>query len=139
MDAEFSFKNPFYRSWRGELRTIGDHLKKRRIEFGLLQKEVADQLKVSEDTVTYWENNRVQPMIHHMPVIIQFLGYNPFVIERKTLGGKIKYYRYVNGLSHKALGKLLFVNASTIGSWEINEFAPQPKTHKKLLTLIKHQ
>jgi DNA-binding transcriptional regulator YiaG len=139
MDAEFEFKNPFYRKWNGDLKTVGDHIKKRRIELGMLQKEVAATLNVSEDTVTFWENNRVKPMINHIPTIIKFLGYDPLPIERKTLGGKIKYYRYINGLSHKAFGKLLHVNASTIGSWETNEFVPKPATFKKLLNFIQEK
>ncbi len=130
------FKNPFFRKFQSELKTIGDHIRKRRIELGLIQKEVACALKVSEDTVTFWENNRVKPMIHHLPVIIQFLGYNPLLMDKETLGGQIKCYRIMNGLSHKELGKLLQVDASTVGSWEAGQSVPHFKSKKKLLTLL---
>ena len=66
-NVEFSFKNPFYRRFDKEVKTIGDHVRKRRIELGLFQKAVALKLKVSEDAVTYWENNRAIPMIHFSP------------------------------------------------------------------------
>jgi len=102
----------------------------------MLQKEVATILKVSEDSVTYWENNRVQPMINHLPEIIEFLEYNPLLIEKETLGGQIKYYRIMNGLSHRAFGKLLRVDASTVGSWESEKSEPKPTTKKRLTTLL---
>ncbi len=71
-------------------------------------------------------------MIHHMPYIISFLGYNPCKTERKTLGGKIKNYRLLKGLSHKKLGKILRVDASTIASWEKNESKPSFTSLNKL-------
>jgi DNA-binding transcriptional regulator YiaG len=104
----------------------------------LFQKDVAATLKVGEDTVTYWENNRAKPVIHHLPGIIKFLGYNPLLIERETLGGKIKYYRYVNGLSHKAMGKLMKVDASTVGSWESNKSVPKFSMFNQLELLIQN-
>ncbi len=131
-NVEFSFKNPFYRRFDKEVKSIGDHIRKRRIELGLFQKDVALKLKVGEDAVTYWENNRAKPMVHHMPLIISFLGYNPLIIEKETLGGKVKFYRYLNGLSHKKFGKLLRVDASTVASWEKNESLPHPSTMKRI-------
>jgi len=95
-------------------------------------------LEVSEDTVTFWENNRCKPMINHLPAIIQFLGYNPLPLEKETLGGKIKYYRIMNGLSYKTLGKLLKVDASTVGSWENEERIPNPISKKLLMNLLQN-
>jgi len=54
----------------------------------------------------------------------------------ESMPGKIKRYRIVNGLSHKNMGKLLGVDASTIGSWERNKNSPQGKILKNLLELF---
>ena len=43
--------------------TIGDHLKKRRHELGLRQKDVARQLRVNEFTVCEWEIGKKSPSI----------------------------------------------------------------------------
>ena len=64
-----------------ELLTISDHLRAVRLELGLCQKDVAESLVVSEQTIVNWENNRRTPMVNYMPKIISFLGHHPSVEE----------------------------------------------------------
>ncbi len=59
--------------------TIGDHIRKRRIELNLLQRDVARQIGVSEDCITYWENGRSTPQRRFVTKIKEFLGYFPKV------------------------------------------------------------
>jgi DNA-binding XRE family transcriptional regulator len=66
--------------------TLGDHIKKRRLELGLFQKDVALILGVDESSVTNWEKNRTKPMLHLFPKIIEFLGYVPMTSDSETLG-----------------------------------------------------
>jgi DNA-binding XRE family transcriptional regulator len=115
--------------------TLGDHLRKRRIDLGLLQREVAKLIGVSEDSITYWENGRAKPQIQHMPKIIEFLGYNPLEVEEKNLAGKIKNYRLSHGLSHKKFGKLVEVDATTVGACE-NETSPPKDANLEMLKRI---
>ncbi len=42
------------------LETLGDHIRKRRLDLGLEQQQVAARLGVSESTVWNWENDRSQ-------------------------------------------------------------------------------
>ncbi len=105
--------------------TLGEFIRNRRIELGLFQKDIALQFGVSEDSITYWENNRSIPQIKFYPKIIKFLEFNPFEVDIKTIGGKIKNYRYLNGLSHKQMGKLLSVDASTVRAWEFGKNRPK--------------
>lgn len=116
--------------------TIADHLKKRRMDLGLFQEDVAIIIGVSTDCITYWENERSLPQIHFMPKIVEFLGYNPASIESSTLSGKVKNYRMLHGLSHKKMGEKLGVNGSTIGAWEKGKNLPKPKTMRRLFKLI---
>jgi ribosome-binding protein aMBF1 (putative translation factor) len=46
---------------------IGHHIRNQRLKKGLLQKEVAIIIGVTEDCITYWENGRSKPMkkYHH--------------------------------------------------------------------------
>ena len=41
--------------------TLGEHIKKARMDRGLRQKDVAVLLGVTTDTITYWETGRVRP------------------------------------------------------------------------------
>ena len=60
-----------------EPRTVGDHIRKRRLAQKLRQKDVAEQLGVTASTVFNWEANTSTPNLRQMPAIIDFLGYNP--------------------------------------------------------------
>jgi DNA-binding transcriptional regulator YiaG len=59
------------------LRTWGDHIKKRRLELRLRQKDVAALLEVNVWTVINWEHDRCSPSPRTRPRIIRFLGYDP--------------------------------------------------------------
>ena len=116
--------------------TIGEHLRKRRYDLELTQAQVAKIIGVTEDSITYWENERSIPQVQFYGKIIQFLGCNPFEFEIKTLGDKIKQYRYFNGLSLKALGNKLGIDPATLASWEDNRSEPKGRKIKKLIQLL---
>jgi DNA-binding transcriptional regulator YiaG len=101
-------------------KTLGDHIRNRRLKLHLFQKDVADLFEVSTDTITNWENNRSVPQIQFYKKIIDFLEFFPFDIYTSTLQGKMKEYRYRNGLSYKEFAKLFGVNQTTILDWEEN-------------------
>jgi transcriptional regulator with XRE-family HTH domain len=65
--------------------TLGERIRNRRLELHLLQKDVAAQFGVSEDSITFWENNRFYPKQMHHKKITKFLGYNPFVLSTKDI------------------------------------------------------
>jgi DNA-binding transcriptional regulator YiaG len=108
-------------------KTIGEHIKKRRMDLGMYQADVARQFKVSEDCVCYWENGRSHPHLKYFPLIIAFLGYYPFDHETTTFGGKIRRYKYEHGLSNRKFAQMIGVDAATVAKWERNERTPQYK------------
>jgi len=57
--------------------SVGDHIRKRRLELGLLQKEAALQIGVNPWTVLNWEKSHTEPPVSAMRAILQFLGYDP--------------------------------------------------------------
>lgn len=119
---------------------IGLHIKKRRLELSLFQKDVAKIFGISEDALRFWENGLAIPNIRYAPAIILFLGYNPYPQkETETLGGKIRQYRLLNGLSYNRMGDMFGVDASTVSAWEKNKCLPnKPKLEllNKLLGCI---
>jgi len=106
------------------LTTWGDHIKKRRIELELIQREVAQKLGVNETSVYDWEKDRTDPMVHLIPRITQFLGYTPPLCNRETTGQKIVAYRHIRGMSQRALALELKVDPGTLGRWERDEISP---------------
>ena len=106
-----------------QLNTIGDHLLRRRLVLKLLQRQVAQRLKVDVMTVRNWENSRNRPRAEHMPAILQFLGYNPEQVAN-TQGERLKQRRIGLGMSRTDTAQALGVNPSTIARWERAEREP---------------
>jgi transcriptional regulator with XRE-family HTH domain len=60
-----------------KLETLGDHIRKRRLDLGIFQKDVAQKIGVIAETVFRWESNESLPSVSQLPRIIRFLGYDP--------------------------------------------------------------
>lgn len=58
-----------------DLRTFGNHLRKKRLDLGLSQKEMAARLRVSAGTLYNWEKSLTSPQQRLIPRIHDFLGY----------------------------------------------------------------
>lgn len=91
---------------------------------------------VSTDCVTYWENNRSAPQIIHFPKIMEFLDYSPLDFDETIISGRIKSYRYRNGITSKMFGNLVKVDPSTVTEWEKGNRIPAPKHLLKLETFL---
>src|SRR6266571_3713916 len=57
--------------------TVGDYLRKRRLDLGLRQRDVARFLHVDPMTVNNWERDRTSPNSRLREAIITFLGSAP--------------------------------------------------------------
>lgn len=119
-----------------ESSSIGMHIKKKRLELKLRQVDVAYILNTTEDSVRFWETDRAKPQINLAPGIIKFLGYNPYPVETNTMGGRIKNYRILHGLSHKKMGQIIGVDAATISTWETGKFKPDDANLKRLKEIL---
>ena len=118
------------------LKTIGDHIRKKRIDLKLLQKEVARKIGVDETSVLNWEKNRNTPSLTYIPKIVEFLGYRPFDISTGTPGEKIICLRRILGLSQKELARSLGVDPGTLGDWEKDKTQPKKVLLEKLNVLF---
>jgi transcriptional regulator with XRE-family HTH domain len=103
---------------------LGDHLKKRRLDLKLLQREVAQKLGVDKTTIHNWERGHATPALCFMPRIREFLGYTPFEVQAASLGEKIKAYRQLLGLSRRALARELKIDPATLARWEKGKGRP---------------
>jgi DNA-binding XRE family transcriptional regulator len=119
------------------LETLGDHIRKRRIETNRMQQDVAKIIGVSTDCITNWENNRSQPQIHFFPAIIFFLGYYPFTHESETFGGMILHMRHCHGWTCAECGEVLGVDGSTVSAWEQSKVMPTKENRKRINFLVR--
>jgi len=87
--------------------TVGDHIRKRRLELRLLQREAAERIGVTECSVYNWENGVSSPDFRKLPGIIKFLGYNP-IPEPTGAAERWEWRRRSMGMSEKeASGRLV--------------------------------
>jgi transcriptional regulator with XRE-family HTH domain len=68
---------PLPRGGPRELRTLGDHFKKDRLLRGLIRREAAAVLGVSEETIENWETGKTVPRAGLRERITRFLEYIP--------------------------------------------------------------
>ena len=118
-----------------QLSTLGDHIRKVRLEKGLLQRDVAELLNVCEDSVTHWENGFAQPRVQHYPLIFSFLGYYPFPHETESIAGKLQQWRFSIGLTQVECGTYLKADIRNVRDWERKKKVPSLKRSKQITEL----
>jgi DNA-binding transcriptional regulator YiaG len=101
------------------LNTIGDHLKQKRL--------VARRIGVDKSSIQYWETNQVTPAICHMPWIIEFLGYAPY-IPAHTFAEELFRTRWYLGLSRRRLAAMLKLDESNLAGCEAGRHQPAKKS-----------
>ena len=106
-----------------EIKTWRDHVRVRRLDLGLMQKEVALMLGVEKATVSNWETNRSKPVVRFLPRIVEFLGYSPHT-RPMSFGEGLRMHRMDRGLSQKKLANQLGVDESSIRNWEAKRGRP---------------
>jgi len=118
------------------LNTLGDHIRKKRLDLGLFQKDVANIIDTTENTIWNWENNYATPSLPYIPKIIEFLGYIPFDTSDQTLGNKIIIYRKLRGISQEKFARIIGVDPGTLGKWERGKTKPNPDKFAKFISNI---
>ena len=117
------------------LNTIGNHLKKAKLDRGLFQKQVAKEIVVDPFTVLNWETGATNPKFRYLAAIIQFLGYNPAPVDPAApFHVRLKGRRLELGLSLKQLN----LNETTIRKLETGRSKKATReTMKKVYHFIK--
>jgi len=103
--------------------TLGEHLRKRRLELRLRQTDLAARFDVHRVSIQNWERKIAEPAIRLLPKIIGFLGFDPMP-EPDGLPNRIAYARRRLGLTQEELATALLVDATTVYRWERGETRP---------------
>ena len=115
----FRGQKPARASYPKALKTLGDHLRKSRLDQGLLQKEVAARLGVSKDTVRNWELNRTKPDLRLIPRILSFLDLERAPgVDSSSAGELLVAHRRALGMSQSEMAKRIRIDPTTLSRWE---------------------
>ncbi|ANA41574.1 transcriptional regulator [Geobacter anodireducens] len=110
--------------------TIGEHIRKKRMDLSLLQREVAEIIGVTESSIWNWEHG-VEPELQYNPKIINFLGYVPFDCTDDTLG-RLAWYKRVQGMSLERLGEAMGRDPEQLSDWLSGRHKPFRKSLDKI-------
>lgn len=103
---------------------LGEHIKKRRRELGLLQREAGQRMGVSAETVANWEKGKAKPIPSQFKPVVAFLGYDP-APEPKTLGERFEAKQRRLGVSLAQIARYLGWDPGSLrrylnGTWHIS-------------------
>jgi transcriptional regulator with XRE-family HTH domain len=136
--------------------TLGQHLKKKRFLAGVRQREAAVKLGVSARNLSLWECDRIYPSWAFQPLLIAYLGYDPFADPTLgspkgnetscvaffspdaplTMGQKIKQHRLKLRKSRKQLALELSVSQKTLWGWETDRWEPTAKGQEMIMKFL---
>ena len=134
--ARITLKSLISKPWYFEPQTLGEHIKRRRLQLGLYQKDVAAVIGVSTETVFNWEKGLNNPEIQYMPSIITFIGYDPEPPKPTNIAEYIKAKRRELGWTQERLAYHLGVDPCTITDWEAGKTILFKAHRKKVATFI---
>jgi transcriptional regulator with XRE-family HTH domain len=103
---------------------LGGHLKKRRRELGLLQREASERMGIQRDTYVNWEKGRTEPVASQFRPIVAFLGYDP-TPEPQTLAERVEAKQRRLGASLAQFARYLGWDPGSLkryldGTWRIS-------------------
>jgi transcriptional regulator with XRE-family HTH domain len=103
--------------------TLGEHLKKRRRELGLLQREAAVRMGIGTDTYANWERGKTEPVAAQFQPVVEFLGYDPTPAP-ETLSERLTAKRRELGVTFAQVARYLEWDPGTLtrylnGTWRI--------------------
>jgi transcriptional regulator with XRE-family HTH domain len=103
--------------------TLGEHLKKRRRELGLFQREAASRMGIGTDTYANWEKGKTEPVATQFQPVVAFLGYDRTPAP-ETLSERLKAKRRELSVTFAQVARYLEWDTGTLsrylnGTWHM--------------------
>lgn len=137
VNIELRAEKPKPNGYPEKVETLGEHLRARRMDLGLLQKEVAKVLNVSVCSVENWENHRTYPMKSELKAIMGFLGeQSSFEASEVEVAHRLKNYRKMNTLTQRQLSQQIGIGLNTLISAESAKNTLKPSTLFKIESFL---
>ena len=128
--VRISRKSLIQQAWDFEPKTLGDHIRRRRLMLAITQEEAAALLGVNAWTVHNWETGQRRPEIRFIPAMIRLLGYDPEPVNTGTLAGRLVSRRRELGLSQRDAARSLQIDPGTWAGWELGARIAR-ETHRR--------
>ena len=103
-------------------KTLGEHLRNRRLAMGMRQEDVARQLGTLREVYERWERDERQPVISEWPGILSFLSYYPF--GQESTADLVMKARRCQGMDQKELAQVVGVTHQQLRRWEHGDGIP---------------
>ena len=133
---QLSAEKPKSSAYPAELKTLGNHIRTRRLDLGLRQSDVAKFLGAYTSTVNTWENGHFAPDVRFVPKIIEFLEYYPFGAPPTTFPARLKAARVAAGLTRQQLAYRLGAHRGTVAKWERGDAHPSGRLRGEIKALF---
>ena len=97
--------------------SFAEHFRRRRMDLGLFQKQVAHRLGVRVETIGEWEKGRCEPSAGRWPAVLDYLGgHDPYGVP-ESFSDALDAIRRCNGWELQELAQHLGVSTSTLSEW----------------------
>ena len=115
---------------------LADHIKKVRIDKGFTQAGLAALTGADESTVWNWEHGRC-PAPKHMPLVIRFLGYDPFPApDPSDVYACLRHIKKLHGWTFPELGKRIGIYFELIEDWMAGRSCPSRRNIEKVARFL---
>jgi transcriptional regulator with XRE-family HTH domain len=123
------------KGYPGQIVTLGEHLRKARMDRGLWHKHVAEIIGVGTCSVNNWEHGHAEPEVRYIPAIIEFIGYNPRPEPVATME-RLQWFKWSNGLSLERLGRTMGRDPEQLADWLSGRIKPFRKSLAMIDTFL---
>jgi transcriptional regulator with XRE-family HTH domain len=115
--------------------TLGGHLKKRRRQLGLLQREAAERMGIGTETYANWEKGKTEPVASQFRPVVAFLGYDPTPAP-STLAERLQAKRRTLGVTFSQVARYLEWNTGTLARYLSGRWRMPPERVKVFETFL---
>jgi transcriptional regulator with XRE-family HTH domain len=112
-------------------------MRRRRLELGLYQKDVAAKIGVTTSSIWNWEHRR-DIDLRFIPRVLEFLGYNPIPCP-EDLVSKLSWYKQVNGLTLEQLGAEMNRDPEQLTDWLSGQHKPCRRNREIVKRFLKER
>jgi transcriptional regulator with XRE-family HTH domain len=125
-------KKPYNPQYCTDPKTVGEHLKNRRLVLRLDQEHAAKLLGIWAATYSLWELNRTAPKNWNMRKVVEFLGFCP-IDPDDTPGRRLAWSRHCLGFSQKWMAKMIGMDPNIIWKLETESWEGQEEYLRKVV------
>lgn len=118
-------------------RTLGEHLRKRRLNLYQTQEQVSMRFRISVTAYNYWEADRIAPKVNKWPEVVRFLGYDPSP-PPTNFREAVKALRRSLGLDKRKFAARLGVDVKSVLNWEAGYSFPLRRTRRMISRISPH-